>query len=141
VVELASKHLFFHGSVVLLAGLLSGIPMGTAIINNRGEDTVRAWRVSHSGLAMVGIMMLAIAATIPHLRTGDLTRWVMVWSYVISGYAFTVALLLGAWKGHRGLSPRPPFLNRIVYGGNMIGALGVLMGTLIVIIGAYRALW
>ena len=53
-VELASKHLLFHGPVVLLAGLLSGIPMGTAIINNRGEVTVRAWRVAHSGLAMVG---------------------------------------------------------------------------------------
>lgn len=124
-----------------MAGVKEGVISRRIQVNNRGEDTVRAWRVAHSGLVMVGIMMLAIAAAIPYLRTGNLTRWVIVWSYVISGYAFIIALLLGAWKGHRGLNPRPPFLNRIVYGGNMIGTLGVLMGTLIVIIGAYRALW
>jgi hypothetical protein len=86
----------FHGSVVLLAGLLSGMPMAGAINKNKGEDTVRAWRVAHSRLAMVGIMMLTIAATIRYLQIGDLAQWLIVWSYVISGYGFTLALLLGA---------------------------------------------
>ena len=39
--------LLFHGSIVLLVGLLSGVPMGQAITGGWGEEVVRAWRVAH----------------------------------------------------------------------------------------------
>ena len=139
-IELASKYLLFHGAIVVTLGLLSGAPMGRAIVKKKGEDTVRAWRVAHSGLVMAGLMMLVIAVIIPYLKVGQLATWVLVWSYIISGYGFAVALPIGAWRGHRGLTSKPPGINRVVYGGNMIGALGSLIGTLILIYGAFKAL-
>ena len=138
--DLSSKYLLFHGSVVLLAGLLSGAPMGSAINKKRGEATIQAWRVSHSGLVMGGLMMLVIAVAIPNLSLTSTLISIMVWSLVISGYGFTVALPLGAWKGHRGLKPNPSGINRIVYGGNIIGAGGSLVGALLLLYGSWNVI-
>lgn len=44
--------LTLHGAIVLLIGLLTGIPYGHAITRKPDENTVRAWRVAHSGLAI-----------------------------------------------------------------------------------------
>lgn len=43
-----SLQLLFHGAIVVLIGLLSGIPYGSAIIKKKGKSVIRAWRVAHS---------------------------------------------------------------------------------------------
>jgi len=45
-----AKQLIFHGGVILLAGLLCGAPLGSAVVRRKSEETVRAWRVAHSSL-------------------------------------------------------------------------------------------
>lgn len=77
---------------------------------------------------------------VPLLDLGASALAVLVWAFVASSYAFVVALPLGAHYGHRGLTSAPPFLNRVVYAGNIIGAAGALVGTLILVWGAYAAL-
>jgi hypothetical protein len=132
--------LIFHGSVILLGGLLCGAPFGSAVVRGKPEATVRAWRVAHSGIVMGGIMLLVIGLVLPHLRLGDSARQLLIVSFVASGYGFTVALPLGAHDGQRGLTADAPLVNRVVYLGNMIGAIGSLIGTLVLIWGAYAAL-
>jgi hypothetical protein len=135
-----ANYLVLNGAIVLLAGLLSGAPMGSAINQRKTEETIRAWRVAHSGLVMGGVMMLAIAPVIPQLALNTSLLSILVWAFVVSAYGFVVALPLGAWKGHRGLKPRPRGVNTVVYVGNMVGAWGSLIGTLLLIYGSWNSL-
>ena len=139
-VESCCKCLFLNGSVVLLAGLLSGVPMGLAIIREKGEQKVRVWRVAHSTLIMDGLMMIIVGLVVPSLPLGELASGVLVWGLVISAYGFVLALTIGAWKGYRGLTPEPYGINTILYGGHIIGALGSLVGVVVLIYGLFRAL-
>jgi len=93
-----TKLLLLSGSMVLLAGLLSGAPMGRAIVRNMGEDTVRGWRVAHSGLTMGGIMIIAVALALPVLALSPMLAAIAAWSFVISSVGFTIGLPLGAWN-------------------------------------------
>jgi hypothetical protein len=131
-----TRQLILHGGIVLLVGLLSGAGLGSAISRDRSEAALRAWRVAHSGIVMGGVLLLALAPVMPHLRLGAAALTTLVWSFVSSSYAFAIVLPLGAHYGHRGLSPAPPFLNRVVYAGNIIGAAGSLVGTLLLVWGA-----
>jgi hypothetical protein len=136
-----SLQLLFHGAIVLLIGSLSGIPYGSAITQKKDEEVIRAWRVAHSGLSMGGTTMIAFAAAINQLEISamrsalaqPIALSILVWSSVISGYGFCIALTYGAWVGHRGLSLGQTIENKIVYLGNMVGASGSLVSTLALI--------
>ena len=132
--------LLFHGAIVLLIGQLSGIPYGSAINQKKDEEVVRAWRVAHSGLSMGGTTMIAVAAAIHLLDVNAIALNILVWSSVISGYGFCVALPYGAWVGHRGLSVGKAIENKIVYAGNMVGATGSLVSTLALIFGCLQSM-
>jgi len=134
-----SKYLLLNGSVVLLAGLLSGIPMGLAIIREEGDQRVRAWRVAHSTLITDGLMMIVVGHVVPALSLGEGTSELLMWALVPSGYGFVLALTIGAWKGRRGLTPKPFGINTILYGGHIVGASGSLIGIAILIFGMIRA--
>jgi hypothetical protein len=131
-----TRQLILHGGIVLLVGLLSGAGLGSAINRGKSEATVRAWRVAHSGIVLGGVMLLALGPVMPHLRLGAAALTALVWSWVASSYAFAIVLPLGAHYGYRGLSGGPPFMNRVVYAGNIIGAAGSLVGTLLLVWGA-----
>ena len=135
-----SLQLLFHGAIVLLIGQLSGIPYGSAINQKKDEEVVRAWRVAHSGLSMGGTTMIAFAAAINLLDINTLALSVLVWSSVISGYGFCVALTYGAWVGHRGLSVGKTIENKIVYLGNMVGATGSLVSTVTLVFGCLQSM-
>jgi hypothetical protein len=131
-----TRQLILHGGIVLLVGLLSGAGFGSAISRGQSEATVRAWRVAHPGIVMGGVLLLALGPVVPHLRLSAAALTALVWSFVSSSYAFAIALPLGAHYGYRGLSGAPPLLNRVVYAGNIIGAAGSLIGTLLLVWGA-----
>jgi hypothetical protein len=128
-------NLTLHGSIVLLIGLLSGIPYGIAINQKKNEDIARAWRVAHSGLSMGGTTMISISAVLNNLELNAVLSLILVGTFAISGYGFCIALPYGAWVGHRGLSIESPVKNKVVYVGNMVGAIGSLIGTLILVFG------
>ncbi|MGL6342660.1 MAG: hypothetical protein ACRC80_26410 [Waterburya sp.] len=135
-----SLQLLFHGAIVLLIGSLSGIPYGSAITQKKDEEVIRAWRVAHSGLSMGGTTMIAFAAAIYQLDINAIALSILVWSSVISGYGFCIALPYGAWVGHRGLSIGQTVENKIVYLGNMVGATGSLVSTLALIFGCLESM-
>jgi hypothetical protein len=136
---LATKQLILHGGIILLVGLLSGVPFGRAVVRGKPESVVRGWRVAHSGITLGGVLLLVLASVVPQLRLGASMRVFLVWAFVASSYGFAVALPLGAHYGHRGLNSAPPFLNRVVFLGNMIGVAGSLAGVFILLWGAYAA--
>jgi len=138
-INMPAVYLLFNGFVVILAGLLLGFPLRYAIIKKK-EKLVNAWRVAHSVSIMDGLMMIIVGLTIPHLFLDRLAIWVLVWSLVLSGYGFVMAFTIGAWKGLRGLTPKPYGLNTILFVAHIIGALGSLVGVLITIYGALRAI-
>jgi hypothetical protein len=132
--------LTLHGAIVILVGLLAGIPYGRAITSKEDENKVRGWRVAHSGLAMGGTMMIAFSAVLSNLKLDPIFSSIFVWSTVISGYGFCIALPYGAWVGYRGLSIEKTIQNNIVYAGNIIGAIGSLIGTLVLIFGCLQTM-
>lgn len=135
-----AKQLIFHGSVILLAGLLCGAPLGSAVVRRKSEETIRAWRVAHSSLVMGGVLLLALGGVVSRLHLSAFALALLVWAFVASSYVFAVVLPLAAYCGHRGLSSTPPLMNRVLYFGNIVGAAGMLVGTLVLLWGSYRAL-
>jgi hypothetical protein len=134
------KHLILHGAVILLIGFACGTPMGRSIVRRKSEDTVRAWRVAHSSLVMGGILLLALAGVVEHLRLGNWALVLLAVSFIGSSYAFAISLPLGAHYGFRGLTSAPPLLNRVVYSGNLLGSIGFFIGALLLVWGAYAGL-
>src|SRR5262245_14140678 len=104
---LLDLQLLFHGAVVLILGLLCGIPFGAAAARAL-EGAARAWRVAHSGGATLGVMLVAIGATLSRLRLDDLALSTLTWSLVVSGYAFMLGMVLAAVAGTRGLRAEGP---------------------------------
>ena len=135
-----TKQLILHGGIILLIGLLCGAPLGSAVVRRKSEETVRAWRVAHSSLVMGGVLLLAVVGVIAHLKLGAFGLALLVWAFVVSSYGFALVLPLAAHYGHRGLSSGPPLLNRVLYFGNVLGAAGLLLGTIVLLWGAYGAL-
>ena len=132
--------LLVHGSVVLLSGILSGIPFWITIIRGQDPATIRTWRVAHSVLIVDGLMMLIAGLTIPYLHLSTLAVWVLVVALILSGYGFVFAFIIGAWKGIRGLTPKPFGFNTILFIGHCTGATGSFIGIAVLIYGLFRAL-
>ena len=139
-VKRAQLQILLHGVIVLLIGLLCGVPYGHAITHGWGEDAVRAWRFAHLGLLVGGIWLLAVAGVSHLLVLNARTVSVLAWSLVASAYGFTVALVLAAVSGVRGLEPTGPFANFVVFLANAVGAFGALVGVVLMVVGTRAAL-
>lgn len=130
----------FHGAVILFAGLLCGLPFGAAVARGWGDESIRSWSVAHSGVAGIGIMLIAIGAALGHMVLGRHAVFLLVWSLVVSGYAFTITLVLRGFLGVRGFELSGPALNVLAFLGNMVGIGGSLLGVGLAIYGTYAAL-
>lgn len=135
--EESARYLMFHAVVVLLSGLLAGIPYGRAILKKSNERLIDAWRVAHAALPMGAILLLVISVSFSSLNVAINLKWVISVLFIISGYGFMVALLLGPVVGHRGLSSRGPLAAKLVYSGNVLGAITSLFGTVALLYAAW----
>lgn len=134
------QRITFHAAVVLIVGLLCGFPFALALTGNWGEEPVRAWRFAHLGLTLTGIWLLATSAVMPSLVLGERAARLLVWSLVSSAYGFSVALVVAAIAGVRGLEPGGPTANWFAFLGNTVGAFAGLFGAVTTLVGARRAL-
>jgi hypothetical protein len=134
-----SRQLVFHGTVVLLVGLLCGAPYGRAVNRNAPEQIVNSWRVAHGSLPLGAALMFGVAGVLAHLRGGAL-KWVIALSFIVSSYAFCFSLPLAAVVGHRGLSSGGPATAKLVYAGNLVGALSSLVAAAALLYAAYISL-
>jgi hypothetical protein len=140
-IETLTKHLLFHGAIVLMIGILTGLVFWFVIIQRKNHEIVRAWRVTHTVLITDGLMMLIAVLVVPHLVLNELSIQILVISLILSGYGFVFAFIIGALKGIRGLIPLPLGLNTILFMGHFIGATGSFIGMALLILGLFRALY
>ena len=136
----AQRQILLHGLIVLLVGLLCGVPYGRAITDGWGEEAVRGWRLAHFSLVIGGIWLLATAAVSDLLVLGRRGIAILVCSAVTSGYAFTLALIVGASGGVRGLEATGPVLNVVAFAGNMVASVASLVWVVVSMVGAIAAL-
>ncbi len=131
--------LVLHGAVVVLIGLLVGIPYGNAITGGADAEIIRAWRAAHDGLIMGGLLLIAAGPASALVDLGALGQVVLARALIVSAYAFAVALTSAAVFGFRGLEPVAPAMNVVVFVANSIGAVGSLVGVGLFVTGAARA--
>ena len=135
--EESARHLMFHAVVVLLIGLLAGIPYGRAIIRNTNKRLMEAWRVAHAALPIGAILMLILSLSLSALNVAGNFKWAISILFIVSGYGFVWALILGPIVGHRGLMSKGPLSAKLVYSGNMLGAMTSLVGTVLLLYAAW----
>jgi hypothetical protein len=136
----AQVRLLFHGAMVLLGGMLSGLPLAVAIVDGWGPDAVRAWAVTHSSLVSAGILLIALGAAGDHLAVSARTAALFVQTMVGSTYVLCVGLVVSAATGMRGLTPGGTALNTVLHVANVVGVLGALIAGVLLVRGAAAAL-
>jgi 4-amino-4-deoxy-L-arabinose transferase-like glycosyltransferase len=135
-----SRQLVFHGAVVLLVGLLCGAPYGRAVNRNAPAHIVHSWRVAHGSIPLGAALMFGVAAVLSHLKGSAPLKWAIALFLIVSSYAFCFSLPLAAVVGHRGLSSRGPTSAKLVYAGNVVGAVSSLVAAAVLIYAAYVSL-
>ena len=138
--DVPARYLLFHAAVILLIGLLAGIPYGKAILNKKSESLIHAWRVAHGALALGAALMIALSAILTSLQVTHLVKQALALAFVVSAYGFAFALTIGPLVGARGLRFTGTFSAKAVYAGNIIGAGASLIGTFILLYAAFVSL-
>jgi hypothetical protein len=137
---ISSQLLLLNGFIILLLGLLCGVPLGRAVNRNKGEEIIRAWRVAHSSIVNGGVMLLVISVVLPSVELSAGWRLGVSVLLSVAFYAFCYALIFGAWKGHRGLAKETTMSANIIYYANMFGAALTIFAVSVLIYGASIAM-
>jgi hypothetical protein len=129
------NRVIFHSAVVLLVGLFCGLPAVT-----EWGSAIRLWQSAHFGLIVTGVWLLAMAAVLPSLVLAKREASALMWSLILGGYGFMVALVIEAFTGVRGITPAGPVANWIAFAGNTAALFGSVVGTALTLLGARAAL-
>ena len=138
--EPSSRYLVFHGTIILLIGLLCGAPYGRAINRRAADHIVHSWRVAHLSLPIGAILMFAVAPLMASFTVASQIKQLIVDLLIVSGYSFCVALPLAAILGERGLSHGGSLKAKAVFAGNLLGAVTSLLASLALVYAAFESL-
>ena len=136
----SARQMIFHAAVVLLIGLLCGIPYGRAITRGSAPTVAAAWRLAHGSLPMGAALMFGVGAVLSGLAVAEAVRWSIAIALIVSSYAFCISLPLAAIVGHRGLSASGPIPAKLVFIGNTVGALGSLVAAVALVYAGWQSL-
>ena len=119
------RQLAFHGTVVLLIGLLAGIAFSyAAATESVTSDLYKNWRFAHLEGLVNGIVVLAAGGVWAHIDSGrrsvDIGRWLLL----VGAYANAIGPWITAlFIGHRVIEPHGFLENLVVYGFYIPGVL------------------
>ena len=133
----AQMNLLFHGTVILFASMLTGVPLGVAHANGWPPEVIRAWAVTHSSLVSTGILLIAVGAAAHHLAFSARGARLFSATLLSSAYLLCAGLVVSAVTGQRGLTPTGPALNVVLHVCNMLGVLGALIAGVLLVRAAY----
>jgi hypothetical protein len=139
-VDPQARYLVFHSALVLVAGLIVGLPYGRAAHRNAPDVVLKAWRLAHDTLTVGPILGLAIAAVLSSLSVGAPVKSWLAWTWAISNYGFCFSLPFAAIAGQRGHTLDKPLSNQLVFVGNMVGLGAASVGTAVLLYAAYVSL-
>lgn len=129
--------LVFHGAIVLMVGLLSGLP---TVVESLNGDAVRFWHTAHEALIMMGIWLLAMASVVPLLVLARREAAVLLISLLAMGYGFIIALVLGGLIGVSPFAPGHTVGAFVAFLSAVIGIGGAVLSAALTIMGARAAL-
>jgi hypothetical protein len=86
------------------------------------------------------MLMFAIAALLSAFTVTAQVKWLISWTLIISSYAFCVSLPLAAVIGHRGLAWKGPWVAKLVFIANILGAATSVIATVLLIYASYVSL-
>lgn len=129
--------LALHGAIVLLLGLLAGLP---AVAEELAGVQPTTWRAGHGALLLAGVWLLATAALLPGLVLAPRQRKALTWSLIATAYAFTAAVLIQAITGVRALAPHGTASSWVAYVANLATVATGLLAALLTVLGAKAAL-
>ncbi len=135
--EALRRRLAFHGAVAILLGLLAGFPFAFVILGQMNGD-LRAWRMAHLEGLLNGMLLWAVAGIGAVLSLGDGAQRTLVWALVVTAYGNSLAAILGAAAGQRGLEPGGTLANTTVYVMFMVALAAVFVAVGTVAAGARR---
>jgi hypothetical protein len=137
--ERGQMQIIFHGGIILLAGVVCGVPFALAVGHGWGDEAVRAWRVAHTGAVSLGVALIAIGGIAPRLVLGNGAARVLLSSLLVAGYTFGIGVVMAAVTGVRGLAPTAP-LNLVVFLVYITGTLATFVASSLLLSGAYASL-
>ena len=126
-----------HGAIVALLGALSGLAY-TFVITGDLPGSMQAWHLAHLQGVLTGILVIAASSFITHLPLSLKSRYVVAYSFVITGYCYSIGPLFGAVFGVRGIEPVMPASNLIMYLSNLIAGILVVVSLVLTIHGASK---
>lgn len=127
--------LVFHGAIVLLVGLLCGLP---TVVESMNGESVRYWHTAHEALIMMGIWMLAESSVLPVLALERREAAALFWSLIAMGYGFITALVIGGAIGVSPFSPGHTPTAFIAFLAAVAGIGGAIVAASLTIMGARR---
>jgi len=128
--------LIFHGAIVLLVGLLCGLPT----VMEASTEPVRFWHTAHEALIMMGVWILAESSVLPTLVLPRREAAALVWSLLAMGYGFMTALVLGGIIGASPFEPGNTPATFFAFFAAVLGILGAVLATALTLMGARAAL-
>jgi hypothetical protein len=124
-----------HGAVVVLVGLLCGLPA----VSEPASESMRLWHTAHEGLIMIGVLMLTLSSVLPALELARREARGLVWSLLAMGYGLMTGLVLQGITGTRAFGPTTSPVLMVAFIGNATGMLGSVLATSLTIMGAFAA--
>jgi hypothetical protein len=128
--------LILHGAVVLLVGLLCGLPT----VVEASAESVRFWHTAHEALIMMGVWMLAASSVLPALVLERHEALGIVWAHIATGYGFMAGLVIGGAIGVSPFEPGRTPAALVAFVASVIGILGAVMAASLTLTGARAAL-
>jgi hypothetical protein len=132
--------LVFHGLLLVVLGMIAGVPFREAITGGWGADAERAWRVAHTSLVGGGALYLGLAAVAHYLVLGPRAAMLATAALLFAAYGFAVGFLVGPAVGARGLEPVGTTLHVAVFGLFAAALLAAFAAMVVVLWGAFAAL-
>jgi len=128
--------LILHGAIVLLVGLLCGLP--TAI--EASTESVRFWHTAHEALIMIGIWMLAASSVRSALVLDRREAMALVWSFLAMSYGLMTALVMGGIIGVSPFEPGGTPATFIAFLSAVVGIFGSFVATAVTLMGVRAAM-
>ena len=123
-----------HGAIVMLVGLLCGLPA----VNE--ADAERYWHTAHEALILIGVLLFAVSSVMPYLVLGKSEAKMLFRSLLATGYGLMGGTVLQGVTGQHAFSPGASPVVMIAFLSNVVGILGSVLTASLVIMGALAAL-
>lgn len=134
-----AKLLVLFGAIVLMVATLSAIGLWRAVTTQQSSHVIAGWRNAVLLPGAMGTLMMAMSAVRPVIYMGEAADTILVWALAASGTALAMSWTVAAITGEHGLKKGKGFLNAYVYGGNVVGLLGAILGAAVILIGAVNS--